>query len=103
MTKPTMPGGGAYGRSARREVRNPVLALPSISLILNLPPEQRAVLCALLRDLSADAKCKAQAAWIGNKGIMAAYWKAVSVYSLHLARVINPARTPTPAVRNEDA
>lgn len=86
-----LPGGGEYGRGARREVRNPVLALPSAKKILNLPPEVRQPLGTLLRELADDAAGQAQRSWKSNKGIMAAYWKAVSVYAKHLARVIDPA------------
>lgn len=85
-----LPGGGEYGRGARRDVRNPVLALPSAKKILDLPPEVRRPLGILLRELATDAADQAQRAWKSNKGIMAAYWKAVSVYAKHLARVIDP-------------
>lgn len=75
-------------RSARREVRNPVLALPSARLLLELPPESRAVLAALLGDLVADARQRAQTSWLKNKGPMAAYWKAVGAYAEHIRRLV---------------
>lgn len=84
------PGGGEYGRGARRDVRNPVLALPAAREITALPTEHRRLLGSLLRDLSAQARGKAVEAWDGRKGIMAAYWQAVAVYSKHLAHVIDP-------------
>lgn len=87
---PSLPGGGAYGRSARREVRNPILALPAASAIQALPAEQRRPLGILLRQLAEQADQQAHDAWRARKGIMAAYWRAVCTYSKHLARVIDP-------------
>ena len=91
MNATSLPGGGAFGRSAKVEVRNPVLALPSARRILDLPPEQRRPLGILLRELAADADAKAEHSWQTRKGIMAAYWRAVSIYAKHLARAIDPA------------
>lgn len=94
-----LPGGGEFGRGARREVRNPVLLLPASRGILDLPIESRRPLGILLRQLADQAAEQAQISWKQNKGIMAAYWKAVSVYAKHLARVIDPAsaRSSTPS------
>lgn len=78
-------------RSARREVRNPVLALPSVRAIGGLDPASRAVLVALLGDLAADARERAQESWRKNKGPMAAYWKAVGAYAEHTRRAIKQA------------
>jgi hypothetical protein len=50
------------------EVRNPVLALPASARLLALPAD----------------KC-----WKKHKAPMACYWKAVSVYANHLARVLS--------------
>jgi hypothetical protein len=86
-----LPGGGEFGRGARREVRNPVLLLPASRGILELPVESRRPLGILLRQLADQANGQAQISWKQNKGIMAAYWKAVSVYAKHLAHVIDPA------------
>lgn len=93
-----LPGGGEFGRSARREVRNPILLLPAAREILDLPIESRRPLGILLRQLADQASIQAQISWRRNKGIMAAYWKAVSVYAKHLARVVDPiaARRPQP-------
>ena len=77
-------------RSNQAEVRNPVLSLPSAQRINDLPPESRAALAALLRDLSADARARAQKSWRQNKGPMAVYWKAVGAYATHLYRAIRP-------------
>lgn len=75
-------------RSNRREVRNPVLSLPAARRLMNLPPETRALLADILGDLATDARNRAQASWIKNKGPMAAYWKAVGAYAGHLRRVV---------------
>lgn len=71
-------------RSERREVRNPVLALPAAQQLLALPPEQRKIIHDLLADLTTDARSRAQESWRRNKGPMAAYWKAVGAYAHHL-------------------
>lgn len=81
-------------RSNQAEVRNPVLSLPSAQRIHDIPPESRAALAALLRDLSADARERAQKSWRSNKGPMAVYWKAVGAYATHLYRAIRPGATP---------
>jgi hypothetical protein len=96
MSDRLLPGGGEYGRGARREVRNPVLLLPAAKMILALPVETRRPLGILLRQLAEQAHDQANASWKSNKGIMAAYWKAVSVYAKHLARVIDPASARKP-------
>jgi hypothetical protein len=72
-------------RSNRADVRNPVITLPSASLLADLPPESKAAMEAILRDLSRDARERADKAWRKHKGPMAVYWKAVAVYSRHLA------------------
>ena len=74
-------------RSNRAEVRNPVLALPAANSIADLPEPARAALDAMLREISADAQLRAEKAWRTHKGPMAAYWKAIAVYSRHMARV----------------
>lgn len=76
-------------RSSRVEIRNPLLALPSMRLLRQLPPDQRRAIEALLRDLSADAGERAQKSWRTHKAPMAAYWKAVSVYAKHAARALS--------------
>ena len=75
-------------RSNRREVRNPVLALPATQRLMALPPESRAVIAEVLVDLVADARGRAQESWRKNKGPMAAYWKAVGAYAHHFRRVL---------------
>ena len=83
-------------RSARLEVRNPLLALPAARRIARLPVEQREPLVALLRELAADAAERAEESWRKRKAPMAAYWKAASVYAKHTARVLaQPCPTTT--------
>lgn len=77
-------------RSNRREVRNPVLALPSVKKLEALPPEARQAVADLLADLVGDARQRAQSSWLKNKGPMAAYWKAVGAYAEHIRRVVKP-------------
>lgn len=86
------PGGGVYGRSARLEVRNPILALPAARRILDLPVELRRPLGTLLRELVTEADAKAHETWRRRKGIMAAYWRAVSTYAKHIAHAVDPRR-----------
>jgi hypothetical protein len=75
-------------RSNLREVRNPVLALPSTKRLMDLPGDQRAVIEDILADLTTDARSRAQVSWRQNKGPMAAYWKAVGAYAHHFRRVV---------------
>jgi hypothetical protein len=66
-------------RSARREVRNPILTLPAARRILVLPLQERAVLADRLQDLATDAGQGAQNAGRRHEAPMAAYRKAWSV------------------------
>lgn len=75
-------------RSSRHDVRNPLLTLPSVQAAMALPHEQRQVFTAILGDLVADARERAQVSWRQNKGPMAAYWKAVGAYAEHLRRLM---------------
>ena len=76
------------GRSYRREVRNPLLALPGVKVLQYLPPETREALRVALRSIQADARHRADKCWRTHKAPMAVYWKAVGVYAGHLARVL---------------
>jgi len=78
---------GDRDRSENPAVRNPVLALPASQRLATLPPEAREALAAVLKELSADARARAQESWRRNKGPMAVYWKAVGAYATHLYRV----------------
>lgn len=75
-------------RSARREVRNPVLAHPAARRLQELEPGARAMLRDLFREIAADARTRAAECWRKHKAPMAVYWKAVAVYSGHVARVL---------------
>lgn len=76
-------------RSSRREVRNPVLALPAVQHLRTLDPAALAGLVEVLRDLAADARERAEKCWRTHKAPMALYWKCVAVYSGHLARALS--------------
>ena len=82
-------------RSNRAEVRNPVLALPSIRHLQALDPETRALLRALLLDLRADARARADKCWRTRKPPLAAYWAAVAVYAGHVARALTKPAEPS--------
>lgn len=75
-------------RSALPETRNPLLKLESARRIMELPAEPRAALRALLLDLGRDANERASVCWRKHKAPMAMYWKAVAVYSRHIARLL---------------
>lgn len=76
------------GRSTLPATRNPVLRLPAAQRISALPLEAREVLRTLLLELSADARSRADYSWRRHKAPMAVYWKAVSVYARHIARLL---------------
>ena len=75
-------------RSQAADVRNPVLALPAVERLRGLPPDARNALRAVLVELSADARGRAESSWKKHKGPMAVYWKAVAVYAAHIARAL---------------
>ena len=75
-------------RSNKPEVRNPVLALPSLRALRAQPPEIRALLAALLTDIQREARSKADKSWRTRKAFIAAYWAVVAVYAGHIARAI---------------
>ncbi|WP_267381538.1 MULTISPECIES: hypothetical protein [unclassified Sphingomonas] len=56
--------------------------------LLQLDPHTRELLRGVLLDLAMDARTRAEDSWRRHKAPMAAYWKAVSVYAGHLARVL---------------
>jgi hypothetical protein len=75
-------------RANRREVRNPVLALPAARRIMELDEGTRGVLRELFLDLKAAAAAKADECFRRHKWPIAVYWKAVGVYAGHIARVL---------------
>lgn len=75
-------------RSARPEVRNPMLALPGVrEAATSVPAESRAALRQILMALRADAQAKAAESWRKHKAPMALYWKCVAVYAGHIAKL----------------
>ena len=75
-------------RASNPDVRNPVLALPATGRLLALEPGTKAALRAVLLDIQADARVRAEKCWRTHKAPMAVYWKAVGVYAGHIARVL---------------
>ncbi len=83
-----MSTSGMTGRSTRADVRNPVLALAGVAALRDLSPDVRAAIAAALRDVQRDARGRAEKCWKSHKAPMALYWKAVGVYSGHIARAV---------------
>lgn len=75
-------------RSSRIDVRNPIVGLPSFQRLADLSPEARDALVAILADIAADSRERAEKCWRTHKAPMAAYWKACSVYAGHIKRAI---------------
>lgn len=73
---------------------NPVLSLPAFDRLNALDDLQKIALEAVLRDLGREARVLAEQSWRRNKGPMAAYWKAVSVYANHTARALRVREYP---------
>jgi uncharacterized membrane protein len=69
---------------------NPVLSLRSFEKLRDLPPESRAALAEVLREIGQVAEDTAQDSWRARKAPMAAYWRAVGVYARHVARAVAP-------------
>ena len=75
-------------RSIRADVRNPLLALPAAQQLTALPIDSQVALRGLLKQISADARVRAERCWKTHKAPMAAYWKAVAVYANHTSRLL---------------
>lgn len=83
-----LPGAAmSAARSNTLAVSNPLTTLPSAERIKTLPPEARAALRALLLEIRADARQRAEKCWKKHKAPRAAYWEALSVYAGHTARL----------------
>lgn len=67
---------------------NPLFKLPAGKSLLALPPEQRAPIESLMRQLRDQANTEAEKSWKKRKGPMAAYWRAVSTYARHIAHAM---------------
>jgi hypothetical protein len=75
-------------RSNRREVRNPVLALPSAQRLLTQDTFTRADLREILLELRDDCRDRAEKCWRTHKGPMALYWKTTGVLAGHFGRLL---------------
>lgn len=84
-------------RMNARSVRNPVVDLLGANDVAGLPPEAKRALRKLLLSVRADARARAEKSWRQHKAPMAAYWKAVSVYAGHIARVVGGPTSPRSA------
>jgi hypothetical protein len=76
-------------RSTRADVRNPLCSLPAVEQLRALPTESQSALKSVLREISADARMRAEKCWRTHKAPMAAYWKAVAVYANHTQRLLS--------------
>ena len=65
-----------------------MLTLPASKKLLALPDGTRAVLREVLLELRADAAARAKKCIVTHKWPMGVYWKCVSVYAGHIARVL---------------
>jgi NADPH-dependent ferric siderophore reductase len=76
-------------RSARREVRNPMLAIPAVrAAIAEMSSEDRARWRRIMLAIRDDARDRADKAWCKHKPPIAAYWAAVGVLCNHLSRIL---------------
>ena len=75
-------------RSSRPDVRNPLFALECAKALQSLPTEAKQGLRVMLMEIRKEAQAKAEKSWRQHKGPMALYWKAISVYSGHIARML---------------
>lgn len=77
------------------QIANPLLTLPAAQRVCDLPEDSRQALRDVLLDLRRQAAEKAQREWKRNKGMTAAYWKAVSIYAGHAAKLCRASRPTT--------
>lgn len=75
-------------RDARREVRNPLLALPAAQRLLTQETFTRDDLRELVIELRDDCRVRAEKCWRTHKGPMAVYWKTTGVICNHLGRLL---------------
>lgn len=76
-------------RSNRREVRNPMLAIPTVRAALaEMSDDDRARWRRIMLAIRDDARERAEKCWRTHKPPMAAYWKAIGVVCNHIARCL---------------
>ncbi len=79
-------------RSARAEVRNPLLGLPAAAELAakveQIDGQALELLAELLLALADDCAERARKAWRTHKAPMACYWKICAVYARHVARAL---------------
>lgn len=68
---------------------NPLLELEAGRALLRLPPQDRARIERVMRELRTQANAEAEKAWRRRKAPMAAYWRAVSTYARHTAHALS--------------
>lgn len=79
---------------------NPLLDLPAAKALKAQPLEVQAHLATLLRQLASEADELAELRWSQRKGPMASYWRVVSTYATHAARMLfKPRRRRIPRDR----
>ena len=78
----------AQARSSLPEVRNPLMELPAFRRLQALDPGSRAALRTLLLDLRDQARSRGNDLWLRNKPWSGVYWRVVSVYAGHTARLL---------------
>jgi len=67
---------------------NPLITLPALQELMELPIEDRRRIAKVFRDLRQQANAEAEKAWGNRKGPMAAYYRAMSTYSRHFAHAL---------------
>lgn len=74
-------------RSARAEVRNPLLVLPSAQSLIDAPEQVRWLLARCLANVHTECSARAQALWLAGQPHKAALFKATAVYAGHIRRL----------------
>lgn len=83
-------------RSARLDVRNPLLALPASAALVELSTDLGAPLRNMLNSVRGEARLIAGQAWHACQDDAAVYWKCVAVYAGHIAKLIGPCGRAAP-------
>lgn len=97
-TQPSAPA-----RSARAEVRNPLLALTSASSLLQAPQRDRWLLAHALGQFRAECAQRAQELWRARQPDAAATFKAASVYAGHIRRLATHRMAHAPSMSQKVA